>query len=469
MKYSIILLVVKYEKRKKIYMELKEIILSQKNEIIDNLSKLVSYKSVLNTPQENAPYGKENAECLKEFLTIARNYGLKTKNLDGHCGYVEIGEGNEIIGIVAHLDIVPEGNGWDTDPFKATIKDNKIYGRGTSDDKGGAIASLSALKIIKDLNIPLTKRIRLIVGCNEETGSNCMKYYVEKEGNIDIGFTPDADFPVIHGEKGIIKATFKCQNTKDFYISGGVVSNAVSDHCKIEIKQEIYNKELVEKYFIENNIEYTISNIDDKDIIEVKGISAHASTPELGKNAISHAIMALENAKYQNELVNFYSKCIKLETNGESLGIECSDEYGNLTCVNGMIWTENDQIIGTIDIRVPVTLNPQDIVDKLATINQENTIIQIENYSEPLFYPADSNLVKTLIKAYQDVTGDKDSKPLTIGGGTYAKTMKNCVAFGCAFPNTDNRIHNSNEFVDINELLLQVEIYINAILGLLNI
>ena len=241
-------------------MTIKDSVKKYKDEMIDNLSRLVSYKSVLDTPIENAPYGKENAKCLNEFLTIAKNYGLKTKNLDGHCGYVEIGEGNEIIGVVAHLDVVPEGNGWDTDPYKATIKDNKIYGRGTSDDKGGAIASLTALKIIEEMNIALNKRIRLIVGCNEETGSNCMKYYVEKEGNIDIGFTPDADFPVIHGEKGMVKAIFKCNNTANFSINGGVVSNAISDSCKVEIPKEEYNAILNEGNYIIDKVNNKIFN-----------------------------------------------------------------------------------------------------------------------------------------------------------------------------------------------------------------
>lgn len=450
-------------------MTIKETIKKHKEEIINNLSKLVAYKSVLDTPGENAPFGKENAECLNEFLSISKNYGFKTKNLDGYCGYVELGEGNEIIGIVAHLDVVPEGNGWDTEPYKATIKDGKIYGRGTGDDKGGAIASLTALKIIKDLNIPLNKKIRLIVGCNEETGSNCMKHYVEKEGNIDIGFTPDADFPVIHGEKGMIKAIFKCKNESNFSINGGVVVNAVSDNCKVEIENNLYDKNLLEEYFLKNNIEYKITSIEDKDTIEVKGVSAHASTPELGINAISHTVMALKEANFNNELIDFYSKYINLETTGESLGIACSDEYGLLTCVNGMIETEENEIIGTLDIRVPVTMNPKDIRDKLNLIHNENTTIEINSLSEPLFYPVDSPLVKTLMKAYQEVTGDIETKPLTIGGGTYAKSMENCVGFGCAFPNTDNRIHNSNEFVEINELLLQVEIYINAILGLLEI
>lgn len=448
-------------------MNLKEEVLQYKDDMIHNLSKLVSYQTTLDKPEKNAPYGRENARCLEEALNIAKKYGFKIKNLDGHCGYAEIGEGKEIIGILTHLDVVPAGIGWNTDPFTATIKDNKIYGRGTSDDKGATVASLVALKLLKDSNIPLNKRIRLIMGCKEETGSECIKYYIEKEGNIDIGFTPDGSFPVVHGEKGHIRAVFKCENTSQFYIKGGVVDNAVSDSCIVKIEIKLYHKKLMEKYFNKENITYTIENDGDKDIIKVKGISAHASKPELGKNAISYTIMGLKEAGYNDNLIEFYSKYIGLETSGNSMGIKCEDQYGKLTFVNGMIWTENNEIIGTIDIRVPVTLNSDIIVKKLISNQYEGGNIDIIKYSDTTFYPINSKLVKTFMKVYQDVTGDKESQPITTGGGTYAKTMKNCLAFGCKFPKSNNQIHNANEFVEINELILQVELYVKAILELL--
>jgi len=450
-------------------MDLKEQIKNYREEMIANLAKIISYRSVLGPEEENAPYGIENLKCLEEALKMGINYGMKTKNLDGHCGYIEIGEGKEIIGILTHLDVVPEGNGWNTNPFEIAIKDNKVYGRGTSDDKGAFIASLTALKIILDNKIPLNKRVRLIVGCNEESGSNCMKYYVKKEGNIDIGFTPDGDFPLVHGEKGMIKAVFKCKTDSSFKIEGGVVVNAVSDNCKVEIDSSLYDKEKLKEYFVNNNIDYSVTSIENKDVIIVKGLSAHASTPEFGINAISHAILALQYSGYENDLIKFYSKYISLETDGKSFGIKCNDEYGNLTLVNGIIKTENNEIEGTLDIRIPVSLEVNHILNIFKNNNYGNANIEVQKVVDKLFYQLDSKLVKTLMKAYRDVTKDMKSKPITMGGGTYAKTMKNCIAFGCSFPNTNNQIHNANEFVVIDELLLQVEIYINAILGLLNI
>ena len=167
-------------------MNIDNIVEKYKDEIINNLADLVSYQSVAGEKKENAPFGEENAKCLNRALEIAKGYGFDTKNLDNYCGYAQIGSGEKIIGIAAHLDVVPAGNDWNTNPFEATIKDGKIYGRGTSDDKGAVVASMIALKIIKDLNIPLNKKIRLILGCAEETGSDCMKYYKEKEGEFDL-------------------------------------------------------------------------------------------------------------------------------------------------------------------------------------------------------------------------------------------------------------------------------------------
>lgn len=448
-------------------MDLDNIIKGNKEELIENLKKLVSYKSIVSEAKENAPFGTENAKCLKEALQIAEEYGFKTKNLDNYCGYAEIGEGKEIIGIAAHLDVVPEGNGWETDPFCATIKDNKIYGRGVSDDKGALVASMLALKIVKDLNLPLNKRIRLIMGCAEETGSECMKYYVEKEGNFDIGFTPDAIFPCIHGEKGHIRAKFKSLSTSIIDIKGGTVDNAVCDKCTIKIKSGTYDRELLQKYFYNNDIKFDIKQENDIDVIEVNGVSAHASRPNLGKNAIMYLITGLREAGYIDEFIEYYCERFNFVNDGNGFGLKCADEYGELTCVNGTICMENGTIIGSIDIRVPVSLNTKDIVEKLSKIEDRRAVIEIKKATDSTYFPIESEIVQKLLKVYQEVTGDTKNMPITMGGGTYSKTLKNCIAFGCAFPNVNNKIHEANEYVDIEELLLQVEIYVHAILELL--
>ena len=447
-------------------MELREEILKNKEVLFDVLKTLVSYNSVENKNEEGTPFGVEVKKCLDKALEYGKSFGCKTKNLDNYCGYAEIGNGEETIGIACHLDVVPAGNGWDTDPFTLTEKDGYFYGRGVSDDKGAASASLIALKLINDLKLDLNgKKVRLIFGCNEETGSLCMKHYNEIEGPFDYGFTPDSEFPCVNGEKGHIKGTFRCSDTTLIDIKGGVAFNALCDKCTIKLPENAYDTSVLDEYLKENglNIERTIDN--DIETLTVIGKSAHASMPELGLNAITYAMYGLKQSGFDDPFVNEYCNFFDLESAGKALGIDCEDEYGYLTMVNGVIEKNNDEISGTIDIRVPVTLKTTSIVDK---IKQKETIftVIVDSYENALFYPEDSHLVKSLMTAYKKVNKEENAKPSISGGGTYAKSLKNCVAFGCEFPNNENNIHDANEKVKIEELFLQVELYINAILEL---
>ncbi|MCF0114789.1 MAG: Sapep family Mn(2+)-dependent dipeptidase, partial [Erysipelotrichaceae bacterium] len=402
------------------------------DELIENLTTLVSYNSVEGSPEAGAPFGKEPAACLEAALKMCDKYGFKTKNLDGYAGYAEMGEGDQLIGVVGHLDVVPAGEGWNTDPFKATIIGDKIYGRGVSDDKGAVVCSMIAMKIIKDLGIEMNKRVRLIMGCNEETGSKCLKYYVEKEGHIDAGFTPDGEFPGVHGEKGMAGGYFESKATNIIDIHGGVAANVVCNHCTAVVAKNSYSRRNLENYFNNANLEYTISEEGDNVILDVRGTAAHASTPELGVNAISHLLVALKKSGFQDPFVDFYCSHLGLETDGNMLGCKLSDEYGALTLNNGVIGMEDGVIRGTIDIRFPVTMCAKQVMGAMANhLEDEGGKVVIVRTHEPLYFPVDSPLVSSLLKAYQEVTGDYETQPMTMGGGTYAKGINNCIAFGC--------------------------------------
>ena len=365
--------------------------------MIELLEKLVSFKTI--NCDDELPFGSENKKCLNYMLDLARKDGFKVKNLDNYCGYIEIGEGEELIGIVAHLDVVPAKN---DDDFIMKRVGNTLYGRGVSDDKGAVCASYYALKELKDMK--LNKRVRLILGCNEETGSNCMKHYNEVEEPLTYGFTPDGDFPVINGEMGMIKGVFNSINTNIINIKGGIVSNAVSDYCMCEFKGEL-NTDLLDDYFKSNNIKYKLEN----NKLEVFGKSAHASTPELGVNAINHLLTGLYYANYKDEFVNFFNKYFNCDMHGESLGIDIQDEYSRTTLNIGLINMNNGIIEGTIDIRFPVTKTYNELLIKLP----EN--IKFLNHVEPLFYDKESNLVKTLLNTYNDIM-HTNLEPLVIGG-----------------------------------------------------
>lgn len=438
------------------------------DELIAHLRTLVSFNSVEGTPEEGAPFGKGPAACLDAALDICKSYGFKTKNLDGYCGYAEMGEGEQLIGLVGHLDVVPAGEGWKTDPFKAEIIGDKIYGRGVSDDKGPVVCSLIAMKILQDLGVEMNKRVRLIMGCNEETGSKCLKYYVEKEGHIDAGFTPDGEFPGVHGEKGMAMGYFESKATNIKDIHGGVASNVVCNHCTAVVAKNSYSTRNLENYFNNNNLEYSITEDGDNVVIDLRGTAAHASTPTLGVNAISHLLVGLKNAGFQDPFVDFYCSHIGLETDGKMLGADFSDEYGALTLNNGVIQMNDGVIKGSIDIRFPVTMCAKQITSAIDEHKEdEGGVIVIAHTHEPLYFPVDSPLVSSLLKAYQEVTGDYETQPMTMGGGTYAKGIHNCIAFGGGFLGKDNHIHDANEFCDLEDFKLQVKIYVKAIEKLL--
>ena len=435
-------------------------------EIIASLAELVSFNSVNETAQDDAPFGLTNKQCLAAALKLCTKYGLQPHNLDNYIGYGEIGAGENIIGILGHLDIVPAGEGWDSDPFELTLKDNKLYGRGTSDDKGAVIASLFALKILQDQGFKFNKRVRLIMGCNEETGSKGLAHYVEKEGHFQYGFTPDAVFPGAFGEKGSVGATISTiSNIID--IKGGVAANVVCNRCITTVKSKSLDLNIFKQVLSDKKINYQITEQNDEWVLDVKGTAAHASTPELGVNAISHTMYALGKAGFDDRFVEMYNKLIGLHTDGKLCNIDKSDEYGALTLNIGVIKKEEENVMATVDIRVPITIESKTIADIMTeAFSSIPNALSIRRVGASLFYPKDSPLVSSLLSAYQTVTNDLKTEPITMGGGTYAKGVNNCIAFGCEFQNEDNHIHDANEFVKLDQLLLQVEIYVQAIKNL---
>lgn len=438
-------------------------------EMLNSLARLVQYNSVQGEALEGKPFGEGPAAVLKEALEMAGEMGFRTKNLDNYCGYAEIGEGPDIIGIVGHLDIVPAGTGWDTDPFTMTRKGDKVYGRGVSDDKGGVVASLYAVKRILDSGIPLNKRIRVLMGCNEESGSRCMAHYNEVEEPITLGFTPDGDFPGIYGEKGMLGMLARSKATKIVDIHGGFVTNAVCSQCTTVVRAEDVDVEALKAALKETDLpDFTVTEAEGLVTIFAQGVSAHASRPLQGVNACGCTMAALKKAGMEDEFVDFYNDRIGIACDGSGCGLKVEDAYGDLTMNNGIVKMEDGVIYATLDCRYPVTLTPDQIVKMVQPyLDDPRGSIEVKNVVEPLFYPPDSPLVESLVSAYREVTGDLESQPLVIGGGTYAKSIPGIIAFGCEFPDGDNHIHDANESLIVSELGLQQEIYYQAILKLL--
>lgn len=274
-----------------------------------------------------------------------------------------MGEGEEIVGIAGHLDIVPVGGDWTHDPFKLTREGDYVYGRGTTDDKGPVLEALYAMKLLRDSGVKLNKRVRLIMGCNEETGSKCMEHYNEVAEELSCGFTPDANFPCIHGEKGHMSMMAYSKNTKILSMEGGFVSNAVCDTCTTVIPAENGLKEKLEAVLAETKLQsYKVTEEKGNITIFAKGIPAHASTPSLGINAAGVTCECLEKAGFEDDFVKFYNSHLGTACDGSGVGLKFADEYGDLTFCNGIVKTTDGVISCTIDIRVPVTLKKEEIL-----------------------------------------------------------------------------------------------------------
>ena len=327
------------------------------------------------------------------------------------------------------------------------------------------------MKLLRDSGVKLNKRVRLIMGCNEETGSKCMEHYNEVEEELSCGFTPDASYPCIHGEKGHMEMMAYSKHTKIISMNGGFVSNAVCDSCTTVIPAKDGLKDRLEKVLAETDLqEYKVSREGDRITIFAKGVPAHASTPTLGVNAAAVTCQSLAEAGFEDDFVTFYNSHLGTACDGAGVGLKFADEYGDLTFCNGIVKTEDGVISCTIDIRVPVTLKADRVRSMCqGHLEDENGRIEILEIGDPLFFPRESPLVEALYKAYVDVTGDSEHQPMVIGGGTYAKSLKNIIAFGPEKLGVDYRIHGADEYILVSGMEESVLIYMEAIKNLLAI
>lgn len=444
---------------------MKEYLDKHLDEIINDLRELVKFNS--KNDNDELPFGSQNRKVLDKALELMNNKGFKTTNLDYYCGYGEVGEGDKTIGIVSHIDIVPAGDGWDSDPFTLTIKDNVLYGRGVADDKGAGIASMWALKYLLDTGYKFKKKVRIILGCNEETGSNCVRHYVEKCGDVDMGFTPDAEFPGIYAEKGMIHGMIVGHNSKIIDIKGGDASNIVCKKVDVVLPLNSFDEKVLDDYFKSSNIKYELQKDNEHILLNVYGKAAHASIPEDGVNAINYLFVGLYKAGFDDEFVSYFVKHIGLDLHGESLGYEeLKDDITNTSINLGVISKEGNDIKLSLDMRFPVKSNIKKCLEPLNKLNEgNNEFIEVSSV-EPLFFDINSPFIKALDKAYRDVTNDYESKMEAIGGGTYAKAMKNIIAFGCEFQGENGNIHGANECLKIESLKKQIICYVEAIKNL---
>lgn len=448
-----------------------------KAEMLATLRRWVKIPSVQSAPSGDMPFGENLQKMLEEAKRTADGMGFETRNVDNYLLEVNYGSGERTLGILGHMDVVPEGEGWKHAPYGAEIEAGYMYGRGTSDDKGPMVSTLYALKAVKEAGVELKDGVRVLLGLNEETGSEDIAYYKRSNAMPDYGFSPDADYPVINCEKGGLGVDLNAEltaHTGKFDIKSiecgtrvNIVPNLASAVlCGIDAAEVAA---LIDQLPADIKPRLTVSggSAAGECVLTAKGVASHAAMPENGLNAAGLLVKALSAMGAGQKAIDGLAQLLGCEYDGAKLGIRFSDEIsGALTCNLGILKCENGHMRAMLDIRYPISAKPEELVANIAAAAAAFDIkTSMRSDSKPLYVPEEHFVVQGLLRAYERVSGQK-GYTIAIGGGTYARSMANAVAFGNQFPGTDNHIHMPDESVKIDEFIENAKMIATAIVEL---
>lgn len=424
------------------------------------IAEMVEIPSVIDENDDTYPFGKNIDVALRKILAISEELGFRTfYDPEGYYGYAEVGEGEEMIGILGHIDVVPAGSldKWDTPPFQGVIKDGKMYGRGTSDDKGPTLAALFATKALMNIGVSFQKRVRFIFGTDEENLWKCMNSYCAKEELPSMGFTPDSTFPLVYAEKGLLQVILEAKNETQLRIKAGEAFNAVPDSAA-------YNGEMQEELKVAlDKLGFPYES--NEDGVVVQGKSVHAQVTEEGVNAIDRLLIALKEIGCTSKAIEFVNDMVKEDPYATGVFGALEDEAsGKLKFNVGKVELNDDIERLSVDIRIPVTVEKQEIEDALSQAAGKYGLDYKEfDYLKSIYLPKDHFLIKTLMSVYQEETADFVSEPISSGGATYARAMGNFVAFGAIFPGQAKTEHQPNEHIELDKIFKAMIIYGKAI------
>lgn len=449
---------------------------SQKDNMLKDIARLVNIPSVKGTPKDGCPFGEMPAKALSEALNICTECGLTAVNVHNAIGFADINNKPLELGILAHVDVVPEGDGWLSDPYHMEYKNGNIIGRGTSDDKGAAIAAIYAMKAIKSLGIDLKTNVRMIIGSDEECGSADLPYYFNNYETPKYSFSPDAEFPLINIEKGRFAPCFETEVSNEeniIYFESGIAVNAVPHIAVMRLKDVNYEIVSTACRSTENatGVKFELSHEDGVITVTAYGKAAHASTPEMGNNALTAMLMLAEKLDINSEVGKIMLSLSKIfphgDTKGKAVGVARKDDVsGELTMSLDILKFDGNKIFGSIDCRMPVSSTEENtavpVITKLRSMG-----FGVHNTDVVPPHHVDENLpfVKTLLSVYEKHTGLK-GECMAIGGGTYVHDIENGVAFGCIMPDTDTHMHGANEFMPFEDLVTSAKIFADAIIGI---
>lgn len=453
----------------------------RKADMIRDLQGLLRIKSVLNEQNqtEDAPLGKGVKEALDYMLLLGEKDGFTARNVGNVAGHLEMGSGAGLVAALCHVDVVPEGDGWTKDPYGGEVEDGKIYARGAIDDKGPTMAAYYGMKIVKELGLPIEKRIRLIIGTDEESDWRCVHHYFQHEEMPDMGFAPDADFPIIHSEKGICDFDLVQSNhfEKEYGAPKTLISfvagrryNMVPDHARAVLDIQGDHTELLQlfnHFKKEQNIAGSYYVESGYLVMEVEGVSAHGMEPDNGKNAgllLASFLYTLKLDRRGREFVKAAVHFFFGDSRGRALGVQHEDEITGELTINVGIMTYNEEDGGRfgLNMRYPATFpfekGIQDIASAASSAHFD--FVKIRNLP-PHYVPKDHELIQKLIKVYEEQTNEK-AELLSISGGTYARSLTAGVAFGALFPGREDVAHQKDEYMHIDDLIKATAIYAQA-------
>ncbi|HGH7172713.1 TPA: dipeptidase PepV [Bacillus wiedmannii] len=456
-----------------------EEVAKRKDDLIRDTQQFLQIKSVWEeeSAKEGAPFGEGVEKALSFMLHKGETEGFTSKNLQGYAGHLEMGQGEDLLGILCHVDVVPEGDGWTTPAYSADIRDGKIFARGAIDDKGPTMAAYYAMKIVKELGLPLSKRVRMILGTDEESNWKCVDHYFKNEEMPTIGFAPDADFPIINAEKGISDIQVVQSGSEEKKGTYELVSfesgrrlNMVPDFAEAIITGEDVNALTVAyEEYLQTAKKIGEAIVEGNTVtLQIKGISAHGSTPEKGENAgllLANFLTKVALDGKGDSFAAFVTETFTGDILGEKAGISYKDDISGPLTVNvgRLSYTKEKGGNLGLNVRYPVTTNFEEMITKLKEyVGTHGFAVADYSNSRPHHVDKDHVLIRTLQRVYEEQTGEK-AELLAIGGGTYARSLEAGVAFGPLFPGKEELAHQKDEYIEIEDLLKATAIYAQAI------
>ena len=447
-----------------------QIIEDGKQELTQTLRRWIAVPSIKAAAAEGAPFGENVRRALETALDDAKAMGFQVRSIDNYAGDVRMGpEGIDPLGILVHLDVVPVGDGWTVNPFEGVVEGDRMIGRGTSDDKGPAVAALYAMRAVKLAGIPLKREVRLILGCDEETGMEDIAYY---KAHCDLprsGFSPDASYPVINTEKGLLAIELRGKTPTDGLkvkrFNVGERQNVVPGSATALIEGNADECDHINSLAKEMTLDVKAEPAEGGILLTATGINGHAAYPESARNAIGEMLLMLRALGVTGPLKTL-ADSIGVDYDGISLGVGCSDKTsGPLTCNIGIIRYDENGLYAVLDFRYPLLANGERIAETVKAALAPEVTASVLAIKHPHHVAPNSPLVVALLNAYHAETG-RTRECVATGGGTYARCLQEGVAFGASFPEDDDVAHQANEFISLDSLMQTVRIIARAIVSL---